>query len=290
MLNSRHLAASLFMAGGLTVSAPTVAADFQAGAGRADIALPATLFPIDGFTAQHDPLAVRVLVMDDGRQRVAVVVVDQTSLGDANIAAMKAIVTEVAGVAADNIVVCASHGFSAPHATPPQFTPPELKDKVATLSAAINAAVRTAAGDAKSHLQPAKVGFGSGISRVGVNRDVPTPFGWWLGGNDAGYSDPTLALLRFDDAGGKPIAEVMDYGIQSSVLDFSVDAKGDRQVSSDLAGVATRTLEAHSPGSVALFLVGAAADQAPYLQANRHVVNADGTATRLDIHDAASIF
>lgn len=286
MLTARRLVVSLCLASSLLTACPALAAGFSAGAGRSDIVLPVSLFPIDGFTGQHDPLAVRVLLMDDGARRAALVVVDQTSLGEANITAMKAIVTEAAGVTPENIIVCASHGFSAPHAMLPPSAPPELKDKVATLTAAVNAAVRAAAGDAKSRLQPARVGFATGTSHVAVNRDVPTPFGWWLGGNDQGFTDPTLGLLRVDGADGQPIAEVMDYGVQSSVLDFSVDKAGQRLVSSDLAGVATRALEARDPGRVALFVVGAAADQAPYLQANRHVVGADGTATRLDIHDA----
>lgn len=262
------------------------AASFSAGAGKADIDIPATVFPIDGFTAQHDPLAARVLLLDDGRRRAVIVVVDQTSIFDDSLLAMKAIVTDVTHVDADNIMICASHGFSAPHVFASDHTPPGLNDKTAALKQAIEAAVRRAATDAVRHLQPARIGFGEGISRVGVNRDVPTPFGWWLGGNDAGYSDPTLGLLRIDGANGLPLAVIMNYGVQSSVLDFSIDNQGNRQVSADMAGVATRLVEDHYSDATSFFLVGAAADQAPYLQANRHVVRADGTAARLDIHDA----
>jgi len=262
------------------------AAGFTAGAGKADIAIPAAVFPIDGFSAQHDPLAVRVLLMDDGARRAAIVVVDQTSISDTSITAMKAIVTEAAHVGADNIMVCASHGFSAPHVFPADRTPPELRDKSAALAQAIDTAVRAAATDAFVHLQPAKVGFGQGISRVSVNRDVGTPFGWWLGGDDAGYSDPTLGMLRIDGVSGQPLALITNYGVQSSVMDFSLDSQGNRLVSSDLAGAAMRQVEARYAGATSLFLVGGAADQAPYLQANRHVVQSDGTATRQDIHES----
>jgi len=262
------------------------AAGFKAGAARADIEIPVSAFPIDGFTGQHDPLAVRVLLLDDDHARAAIVVVDQTSIFDGNITAMKAIITNIAHVDAANIMICASHGFSAPHVFPPDHMPPEMRDKTGALKQAIEAAVRAAATDATQHLQPATVGFGEGTSRVGVNRDVPTPFGWWLGGNDAGYSDPTLGLLRIDSANGLPLAVVMNYGVQSSVMDFSVDSHGNRLVSADLAGVATHLVEDHYSGATSFFLTGAAADQAPYLQANRHVVRADGTATRQDVHDA----
>ena len=261
------------------------AATFTAGAGHSDIQIPAGVFPIDGFSGVHDPLAVRVLLLDEGAQHLGIVVVDQTSISADSIAEMKAIVGQVAGVPADNIIVCASHGFSSPHVFPADHTPPESRAKSAALAEAIRAAVRAAATDAVADRQPARAGFAEGTSRVGVNRDVPTANGWWLGGNDTGFTDPTLGVLRIDGATGKPIAVLMDLGIQSSVLDFSVDGQGRRLVSSDLAGAATRYVENHY-GAVSLFMVGAAADQAPIIQANRHVVKPDGTVTRSDVHDA----
>ena len=271
----------------LCLAATGHAAPLTAGAGRADIAIPASVFPIDGFAGVHDPLAVRVLLLDDGKQRLGIVVVDQTSISADSIAAMKAVVSQVSGVPGDDIIVCASHGFSSPHVFPADHTPPELRDKSHALAQAISAAVHDAAAAAVADRQPARAGFADGISRVGINRDVPTPGGWWLGGNDAGFTDPTLGVLRIDGASGKPLAVLMGLGVQSSVLDFSVDGRGRRTVSSDLAGAATRYVENHyGDGAVSLFLVGAAADQAPVLQANRHVVNPDGGVTRTDVHDA----
>ena len=276
-----------FLVCGASHAGTLTTGSFSAGSGRADIVIPASTFPIDGFTGQHDPLAARVLLLDDGKTRLAMVVIDQTSISDPSIAAMKAIVTEVTGIQPDHVIVCASHGFSSPHVFPADRTPPELQARSAALGQAIDAAVRAAATQAVGSLQPAQVGFGAGVSHVGVSRDVPTPGGWWLGGNDAGYSDPTLGVLRLDRADGTPLAILMNYGVQSSVMDFSLDDAGQRLVSSDLAGVATRGLENHyGTGVVALFTVGAAGDQAPFLQANRHVVTANGSATRVDIHSA----
>ena len=71
------------------------AAGFSAGAGRADVALPAALFPIDGFVGQHDPLTARVLLLDDGTARVAIATVDLTSLSGETVAAAKAVLAQV---------------------------------------------------------------------------------------------------------------------------------------------------------------------------------------------------
>lgn len=59
---------------------------------------------------------------------------------------------------------------------------------------------------AKNSMQSAKVGFGVGNSDVSVNRDVLTPQGWWLGGDAAGFSDTSLAVVRIDSIDGKPLA------------------------------------------------------------------------------------
>ncbi len=271
----------------LSLATAAHTAPLTAGAGRADIQIPASVFPIDGFVGVHDPLAVRVLLLDDGKQGLGVVVVDQTSISTDSITAMKAIVSQITGVPADNIIVCASHGFSSPHVFPADHTPPEMKDQSSALAQAISAAVHDAAIAAVADRQPARAGYAGGTSRVGINRDVPTSDGWWLGGNDSGFTDPNLGVLRIDGASGKPLAVLMDLGVQSSILDFSVDGQGRRMVSSDLAGAATRYVESHyGDGAISLFLVGAAADQAPILQANRHVVKADGSVTRSDVHDA----
>ncbi|QTF09158.1 hypothetical protein HC231_15570 [Brenneria izadpanahii] len=264
---------------------------FNAGAGRADIVFSADLYPLDGFAGERDPLSVRLLLLDDGGRRMSIIVVDLTSISDDMIAALKTILADVAGVAAENALVCASHTFSTPHIFSAGQAPAgtDLARNGAALRA-IEAALRTAAAQAVANLQPARLGFGSGTSRVNVNRDVPTPHGWWLGANDAGFADPFLGVLRIDGLDGKPLAILMNFAVQSSVMDGSQRSAGGRLISADLAGAAARCVEAHyGSGAVALFLVGAAGDQAPYLQANRHVVNSDGGVGQIDLHEAGFI-
>ncbi|MDR3438739.1 hypothetical protein [Telmatospirillum sp.] len=260
---------------------------FNAGVGRADIQIPADLYPIDGFVGQHDPLAVRVLLMEDGSERIGIVVMDLTSISDEVIANAKAILNKAAGVSSDNIIVCASHTFSAPHVLPLDHSAANLKEKDAALGLAIGAAVQAATTQATSTLQPARLGFGLGNSRVNVNRDVPTARGWWFGANETGYADSSLAVLRLNTLDGKPLAVLMNHAVQSSIMSDSESEKGGKLVSADLAGAATRYLETHyGSGMVAMFLVGAAGDQAPYLMADRYVANKDGSVSRNDIHDA----
>ena len=272
------LAASVLPPGGVRAAA------LEAGAGRADIALSAALFPIDGFVGQHDPLTARVLLLDDGTTRVAIATVDLTSMSGETVAAAKTILAQTAGVRPENAVVCASHTFSAPHATVPPDAAPAEKDKKAGFAAAIEAALRAAAAGAAASLGPARVGAGTGASRVAVNRDLRYPAGWWLGADAAGSSDPTVSVLRVDGIDGRPRAVLFDAAVQPSVMDGAQDGPGGGLVTADLAGAAARAVEAREgPGTVAMFLPGAGGDQAPILMADRHVVDRDGRPSRADI-------
>ncbi|MBR7833902.1 hypothetical protein KDL01_11530 [Actinospica durhamensis] len=240
----------------------------RAGAGRACIAIPAAALPFDGFHAVHDPLSARVLVLDDGPTRVALAVLDQTSVFEHQLARMLTLLHEVTGAAVEHCLVVASHTFCAPHVFPPGRLAGVEEKRNALISAAVDDAVRRAAADAAATLRPARLGVGHGVCRVNVNRDVPTPEGWWLGADDGGPSDHTLSVLRIDDARGRPLALVLNYAVQSSVMQLTAQPGGPREISADLAGAACREIEETYGGeAVALFLPGAAGDQAPYLTA-----------------------
>jgi len=265
----------------------TEGSGLRVGAGRAEVIFPPKLFPLDGFVGQHDPLAVRVLVLDDGAVRLGIVVVDITSLSADVVTAIKAVLLDVAAVSPGNGLVCASHTFSAPHVFPSGHTPPntDARANAATLQAFL-AATREASARAVAAMQPGRIGFGLGTSPVNVNRDVETPHGWWLGANPAGYADHALGVVRIDGLDGRPLAVLMNFAVQSSIMDGSQLATGGKLISADLAGAAARHVEGHyGHDAVAFFLVGAAGDQAPAVQANRHTVAPDGTAGRVDIHE-----
>lgn len=280
-------AATLTLPGIACAALATDPPAFRAGVGRTDVSFPPSLFPLDGFTGVHDPLAVRVLLLDDGRAQIGMVVLDLTSIPDGMITSTKAILAEAAGVLPANAIVCAGHSFATPHVFVGGHIPADIDlARNDAMRKAFDAAIRTAATQAASSWEPARLGFGAGTSRVSVNRDVPTPYGWWLGANDAGFVDPFLGVMRVDNRNGKPLAILMNVAVQPSVMDGSQLAAGGKSISADLAGAAARRVEAHYPGAVALFISGAAGDQSPYLQANRHVIGDDGVVGRVDLHEA----
>ncbi|MEU4244111.1 hypothetical protein [Actinoplanes sp. NPDC026619] len=264
---------------------PDISSPLLAGAGRARIVLPAGLFPVDGFVAERDPLHARVVLLERDGQRIALAVLDQTSIGAESLAGITAALSRAADVDPAQVLVCASHTFSAPHVMP--GGPPELQR-------ALDDAVEQAAGQAR-RMRPARIGFTVGTADVNVNRDVPTPGGWWLGTNETGPSDKELGVLRVDDEQGRPIAVLMNYAVQASAVHDS----GAKVVSADLAGAAAGHVERACPGAVALFLVGAAGDQAPTrtgehvgaaaVEAVERLGGADATPRIRLVHDAVEV-
>ncbi|MER7185110.1 hypothetical protein ABT404_37565, partial [Streptomyces hyaluromycini] len=119
-----------------------------AGAGKAVVELPFSLLPVDGFSSVHDPLHVRVLVLDDGEAPLVITVIDQTSIFDDQIARTRKILRQTCGVPPERCLIVASHTFSAPHVLPPDRVPAAEQEKNELLAAAVDTAVARAAHDA----------------------------------------------------------------------------------------------------------------------------------------------
>ncbi|WP_405926771.1 hypothetical protein [Streptomyces sp. NBC_00035] len=257
-----------------------------AGVGKSVIGLPPDVYPLDGFAGEHDNLHARAVLLDDGSQRVALVVVELTSIPEDAVRELREAAATAGRVAGGNTVVCASHTFSAPHL---QAAGTGGRSDALLREAVRDAVVRSVT-EARRTMRSARVGFGRGTCGVNVNRDVLTADGWWLGADESGVSDKSVGVVRIEDDGGQPLAILMNYAVQSSVMNESRTRTGERLVTSDLAGAACRHVEeSYGDGAVALFLIGAAGDQAPFLTANRYVAHRGGAYTRADVHEAGHL-
>ncbi len=311
-----RVAVLVLVASGGTIIAQT----FKAGAGQSDIQTSPSMFPVAEFTGQHDSVSARVLLLDDGTQRIALLTVDTPSIQDPSIVGWKAILSKVAGIKTENVLVICTHDTAALHITttgvlamtpeshgnapgaalgppPGQQNPggrtPPTAAQIANAKAyakAVDDAVEAAAIKAVATLQPVQVGFGLGTSRVNISSDLLTPKGWangFEGLNDEGFTDPSLALIRFSSLDGKPLAWLMDYAVRPAVMERSRTESGGDLISGDLIGVARHYLETqYGSSATAFFLMGAANDQQPLFTAVRSVYDKDGNSSRVDIHEA----
>ena len=271
----------------------------RVGAGRGTIFFPRELFPLEGFQDVHDAPAVRVLLLECGEQ-AALVSLELVMLPPELVDLVKDLVTEVTGVTQNRIWVHTTHAITTPHAPHAPVGPggvaktlsPEetdaLKEKTQLYRTALAQAVREAAGEAKRSVCPAAMGVARGDCHISVNRDVPTPFGWWIGQNPLGPTDNTLDILRFADNQGATLAVAVFAGIKPCAIDNSQMAQGKRLVSSDVPGAACRLVE-KALRAPCLFFMGAAGDQVPREQALLDRVDENGVVHSVDLGVAAGL-
>jgi hypothetical protein len=227
-----------------------------AGAGKSEIIFPESFFPAEGFKTQLTPLYARTALFC-GKIDIAVVSVEMTSLPQAEVDLLKKIASKETDVTEDRCYICVTHTFSSPHILP------NLKEKNEELTQALRTAVGNSARDAKANLKAARLKLGRDECLANCNRDIKTEDGWWVSDCGSGPSNKTATVVSAEALDGSLLFALVHYAVQSSVLDGSLMPDGCKAVSSDLAGMACAEIEETTPGAIAIFLMGAAGDQAP---------------------------
>ena len=231
-----------------------------AGAAKLDIT-PADLTalnPIGGgtFSRVHDPIFVRVLVLNDGTTETALISADLIEAGE--MTPVRRRIERELGIPFDHILITATHAHNAPRigrVSPGSLAHDGGPESMAYTELVYDAMVEALL-QARASAQPARFGLGAGTADVNVNRDEYADGGWFLGFNPDGPSDKTLWVIKFETLTGDPIAVLINYAVHSTVTLWT------NEVSGDLAGAATRYVEEQF-GGVALWTLGPAGDQDP---------------------------
>jgi hypothetical protein len=127
-------------------------------------------------------------------------------------------------------------------------------------SSPLSAAAVEAVRHAITKLQPARIGYGTGVSYLNVNRDAihPETKRWYQGPNLSGESDKTIAVLSFAAPDGKPIALFVNYAMHP--INFYLRGL----VSADFPGETSRYIEGvYGDDVVVVWTQGAEGDQNP---------------------------
>ncbi len=259
----------------LSAIAPANAQSLRVGAARIDITPAADPANPPSGKYTHERLYLRAIVLDNGNARAALVGADQGMLME-NVwaAAAKQIAAEL-NCPVENIILSVTHTHSAwgpgdqPFRRPGQAGPPPAPDPNAPPPPIVGQ-ILDAVKQAKAKLQPARVGFGTGLAYLNVSRDnidAATHL-WTQAPNLNGPSDKTVAVLKFESLEGQPIAVFMTYAMHP-VNGFLSDI-----ISADFCGAASRHIEqAYGDKIVAVFAQGASGDQNPlYLRASTNVM------------------
>ena len=215
----------------------------RAGAAKVDVTPSAAELPktYDGIL---DHLYSRAIVLETGNARAALITVDAGAVPDAVWKAVSEQVENDLGIPARNVLVTATHTHSVPGQTGPDY----IRKIVQSVQ------------QAKDRLTPARVGYGSGVSYINVNRNIidPKTRRWWEGPNYDGPSDKTVAVMKFETPTGEPIAVYYNYAMHAVTVG-QLDL-----VSADAPGTTSKYIEDSLNNKiVALWSSGAAGDQNP---------------------------
>jgi neutral ceramidase len=213
------------------------APSFKAGAAKIDITPAPLPKNLEGIL---DHIYARAIVIDNGVASAALVSADTGMLGEQLWASVSQRIEKELGIPAKNLIMSPTHTHSAFGGTAEQ------------IFNVIKAA--------KDKLQPARIGYGTGVSYININRNIidRKTNKWWEGPNYDGPSDKTVAVIKFETTNGDPIAVYFNYACHA-VVTGNTDL-----LSGDYPGATSRYIEdSFDDKVVALFSAGAQGDQNP---------------------------
>lgn len=237
---------------------------FQAGAATTNITPDLGGQIIGGWAPQtatsvHDQLLARCLVLDDGRGRLAIVVVDSLGVPRHVLDRAKAQAAQHTGIPVERILISATHTHSATSALGARWSPADYEQSPVLDAYQTFLVARIADGirQAVVNLRPAQIGWGRGSLPDEVfNRrwhmkpgpHLRNPFGGTdrvqmnpqVGSPDlvepAGQTDPDIAFLALRGLDGRPIAVLANYSLHY------IGGVPQGHVSADYFGVFARAL------------------------------------------------
>jgi neutral ceramidase len=231
-------------------------ADFRAGAAKTDITPPVGV-PMWGYGARHDalcegtldPLMAQAIVIAAGVEKVAIV---GTDLGrgptDEMMKIIRKAIADKAGIR--HVLISGSHSHHGPVI--------ELSDEPGLGKGKFDVAVAYSQKlpqllvavilEADKDLKPAKVGVAT--ESVTLNRNRQTK-------REPKATDPMLAVLRFDDQAGKPIAVLVNFAAHPVMTEAKI-----LKYSADYPGFLKNKVEAVL-STQCVFMQGAAGDMSP---------------------------
>jgi len=213
------------------------ASSFRVGTAKVDITPTSLPKNSEGIL---DHIYARAIVIDNGATRAALVSADSGMLGEQVWRTVSQRIEKELGIPAQNLIMNPTHTHSASGGS---------ADQVFNVIKA-----------AKEKLQPARIGYGTGVSYINVNRNIidRKTNKWWEGPNYDGPSDKTVAVIRFETTNGEPIAVYYNYACHA-VVTGNTD-----MFSGDYPGATSRYIEdSFDDKIVAVFSSGAQGDQNP---------------------------
>jgi neutral ceramidase len=153
--------AHLVAASALSVPAFAQPAGLRAGAAKVDITPAAEALPA-GYEGILDRIYSRAIVLDSGAAKAALISVDAGGIPDGVWQEVAQRLERELGIPIANVLLTATHTHSAP------------RQEAGAYRAYADKIVESVRG-AQSRLEPARIGYGTGVSYLNVNRNIIDP-------------------------------------------------------------------------------------------------------------------
>lgn len=263
----RLSALAVFAAAMMLPSAARGAEELKAGVARVEIT-PSALMPMYGYANRkcgpangtHDPLFAKVLVLEAGGTKMAIVTMDLGSIVSETLRRDVATKLDI-----PVLLLSASHTHSGP-AFLPSASAPAPTDQGTAYLADLEHRIFGAIQTASTSMFPARLGVGRGSLQLGYNRLLLRDDGRARAVFDNmerlpyGPVDPEVVLLRVEDATGRARALLVHYAVHAVVL-----GPTSCKYSADYPGVMQSALE-RELGAQVMFVQGGAGDINPLFQ------------------------
>lgn len=201
-----------------------------------------------GAEGVHDPICVKIIVIDDGSEKIAYALCDVVGVDLFVTTKVREIVSSSSDIKPENIMVGAIHTHSSVFAcrlNGQNFMPTTQFDEESD-NAYYQQFIRKIANGilwANRDLQEAKIGFGKGtITGLGTNR------------NDVNaYYDESVNVIKLEDINGKLMGAIINHACHPTVL-----GESNYLFSADYVGYVRQHLQDMYPDAKFVFSQGAA--------------------------------
>jgi len=221
----------------------TAATALKAGAAKVDVTPSENELPktTEGIL---DHLYSRAIVVDNGATSAALITIDAGIIPEVLWKSLTQRIEKELGIPTQNVLLTSTHTHAGTRTPVPDY----------------ESRIFNSVKMAKEKLQPARIGYGTGVSYLNVNRNIidPKTRRWWEGPNYDGPSDKTVAVVYFESTKGEPIAVYYNYAMHAVTVG-QLD-----KISGDAPGAASKYIEDSLDDKIiAVWSTGACGDQNP---------------------------
>lgn len=193
-------------------------------------------------TGVSDPISARALFLFDGKIPVVLVSLDLVGYSYDEVLAVRATVTDTYG---GNIIIASVHNHEGPDVMGywgPGLFIPFMSGVDRKYNAALREKIAGVIREAAFGARPARLRFGSTTVPAGLCANLWGP---------PDQQDHEMSVMNVEDAQGKPIATLINYGCHAETL-----GEFNTRISADFPGQFYKAWESRS-GGVAMFISGA---------------------------------